>query len=59
MTRGHAPRQVGGEMGTYLEFRVPSASSVGYITIAGLVAAGLDGVKRKMPLPPPVTSHGP
>jgi glutamine synthetase len=46
-------------MGTYLEFRVPSASSVGYITIAGLVAAGLDGVKRKMPLPPPVTSHGP
>ena len=31
---------------------MPSASACAYLVIAGLVAAGMDGLKRQLPLPP-------
>lgn len=37
----------------YFELRMPSASACAYLVIAGLVAAGLDGLARSLPLPPP------
>ena len=32
---------------------MPSASACAYLVIAGVVAAGLDGLARELPLPPP------
>jgi len=37
----------------YFELRMPSASACAYLVIAALVAAGLDGMARQLPLPPP------
>ena len=36
---------------TYLENRLPSGTANPYLLVAGHVAAGLDGLKRKLPLP--------
>ena len=44
---------VDGFRGTYLEWRMPSSSACAYLLIAALVAAGLDGLERESPLPPP------
>lgn len=37
--------------GTYVESRGPSSASNPYLVMAGVVAAGLDGVDRKLALP--------
>jgi len=36
-----------------MELRAPSASACGYLVMAGLAAAGLDGLQRNLDLPPP------
>ena len=36
-----------------MELRAPSASACGYLVMAGLVAAGIDGLQRNLELPPP------
>ncbi|CAL1150052.1 unnamed protein product [Cladocopium goreaui] len=36
----------------YMELRMPSSAANPYLVIAGLVAAGLDGLQRKLELPP-------
>ena len=36
----------------YFEYRAPSASANTYLVLAGLAAAGSDGVKRELVLPP-------
>eukprot|EP00401_Gymnodinium_catenatum_P030110 CAMPEP_0117546600 /NCGR_PEP_ID=MMETSP0784-20121206/46688_1 /TAXON_ID=39447 /ORGANISM="" /LENGTH=463 /DNA_ID=CAMNT_0005343471 /DNA_START=72 /DNA_END=1463 /DNA_ORIENTATION=+ len=40
----------------YMEYRMPSAASNPYLVIASLVAAGLDGLRNKLELPPPLQS---
>ena len=40
--------KVGGESGTYFEWRAPSASANPYLVLAGIVAAGLYGVKNEI-----------
>ncbi|XP_067672423.1 lengsin-like [Haliotis asinina] len=40
------------ESGTYLENRIPSGMSNPYLTLAATIAAGLDGVLKKMECPP-------
>jgi len=37
-----------------VEIRCPDATGNPYLTLAALLAAGLDGVKRKLELPPPI-----
>ena len=44
--------KVDGEKGTYLENRMPSSQCNPYIVMAATVAAGLEGVEKKMELPP-------
>lgn len=41
----------------YIELRMPSSSASPYLIIAGLVAAGLDGLRRKLPLRPPKSAE--
>jgi len=36
----------------YMELRLPSACACPYLIVSALVAAGLDGLKKKLPLPP-------
>ncbi|XP_046341205.2 lengsin-like [Haliotis rufescens] len=40
------------EAGTYLENRIPSGMSNPYITLAATIAAGLDGIEKKLECPP-------
>ena len=40
--------KAGGQSGTYFEWRTPSASCNPYLVLAGIVAAGLDGLKNKI-----------
>ncbi|XP_071106519.1 lengsin-like [Haliotis cracherodii] len=40
------------ETGTYLEHRIPSGMSNPYITLAATIAAGLDGIVKKLECPP-------
>ncbi|XP_046341210.2 lengsin-like [Haliotis rufescens] len=40
------------ETGTYLENRIPSGMSNPYITLAATIAAGLDGIVKKLECPP-------
>jgi ureidoacrylate peracid hydrolase len=49
-TKAYPHSTAGG--GTYFECRMPSASACAYLVIAGVVAAGLDGLARALPLPP-------
>ncbi|XP_033632048.1 lengsin-like [Asterias rubens] len=44
-----------GENGMYLENRMGASASNPYLTLAATVAAGIDGIKRSLPLPPRVT----
>ncbi len=46
--------KVGGERGTYVENRLGSSAANPYISLAATVAAGIDGIQRKLELPPPV-----
>ena len=43
--------KVKGEEGTYIESRAGSSASNPYLTLAGTVAAGIDGIQRKLTLP--------
>ena len=36
----------------YMELRLPSASACPYLIVSALIAAGLDGLKNKLPLAP-------
>ena len=45
-SRGCAPGDA------YVEYRAPSASANTYLCLAGLAAAGADGIKRELVLPP-------
>jgi glutamine synthetase len=47
-----ALRLVGHEQGLRLENRVPGGDVNPYLAVAGIVAAGLDGIKKKMTLEP-------
>ena len=40
--------KAGGQSGTYFEWRTPSASANPYLVLAGIVAAGLDGIKNQI-----------
>ena len=40
--------KAGGQSGTYFEWRTPSASANPYLVLAGIVAAGLDGIKNEI-----------
>lgn len=42
-----------------LEFRVPPADCNTYLTMALMLGAGLDGIERNLPAPPPTLSGGP
>ena len=46
--------KVNGEGGTYVENRMGAAAGNPYITLAATVAAGIDGIQRKLALPPPI-----
>lgn len=39
---------------THVENRVPCGSSNPYLVMAGSIAAGIDGIQRKLPLPPAI-----
>ncbi|HYW26388.1 MAG TPA: glutamine synthetase family protein [Terriglobales bacterium] len=62
VTWGHEDRtaalRVKGARGaeTHLENRIPCAGSNPYLVLAAVVAAGLDGVARKLEPPPPTTT---
>ncbi|KAJ8034075.1 Lengsin [Holothuria leucospilota] len=43
-----------GSYGIYIEHRPISSANNPYISFAAIIAAGLDGIDRKLPLPPPV-----
>ena len=42
----------GAGKGTYFEHRLPGSSMNPYLALAGMVAAGMDGIKNKLELPP-------
>jgi len=42
----------GDEGSCYMELRLPSASASAHLVMAAVVAAGLDGLSRQLPLPP-------
>jgi glutamine synthetase len=42
-----------------IEFRVPPADCNPYLTLAMMLGAGLDGIERRLPPPPPSLSGGP
>jgi glutamine synthetase len=44
----------GREKSTRMELRCPDPSSNPYLMLAVMLAAGLDGVERKLPAPPPI-----
>lgn len=41
-----------------LEYRIPAADTNPYLAIGFALAAGLDGIERRMPAPPPVIDDG-
>ena len=46
--------QAGKEDHTRLELRLPDPSSNPYLVAAVMLAAGLDGIRQQMPVPPPI-----
>ncbi|XP_070580393.1 lengsin-like [Ptychodera flava] len=56
--------RVNGEKGTHFEYRLGGAAANPYLFLAAVVAAGIDGIKRELPLnQPPISeernkSHG-
>eukprot|EP00929_Paragymnodinium_shiwhaense_P112052 TRINITY_DN80310_c0_g1_i1.p1 TRINITY_DN80310_c0_g1~~TRINITY_DN80310_c0_g1_i1.p1 ORF type:complete len:516 (+),score=78.62 TRINITY_DN80310_c0_g1_i1:76-1548(+) len=53
MVRVKPPNAGAGKDNTYLQLRLPSAAANPYLVVAALVAAGLDGLRRSLPLPAP------
>ncbi|XP_038062967.1 lengsin-like [Patiria miniata] len=49
--------KIQGEAGTYLENRMGASASNPYLTLAATVAAGIDGIAKKLPLPARVTGE--
>nr|XP_054755316.1 lengsin-like [Lytechinus pictus] len=47
-----------GKEGTYIENQLWASGCNPYISLAATVAAGMDGIKRKLPLPPSVKETG-
>ena len=41
---------------TYLESRMPTSAANPYLVCAGMLAAGMDGLRHKLEMPPPVSS---
>ncbi|XP_041471654.1 lengsin-like [Lytechinus variegatus] len=50
--------KLNGKEGTYIENRLGASGCNPYITLAATVAAGMDGINRKLPLPPCVKETG-
>ena len=50
-------RLVRAEGATRLEFRLPGADANPYLSVAALLAAGIEGVDRGLALPPPVSGN--
>ena len=46
--------RIAGDRGTFIENRLPGSGCNPYIVMAATIAAGLDGIANKLPLPPPV-----
>ncbi|XP_071506205.1 lengsin-like [Diadema antillarum] len=46
--------RIAGDRGTFIENRLPSSGCNPYIVMAATIAAGLDGIANKLPLPPPI-----
>ena len=42
------------EQNTYLENRLPGSAGSPYLSLAGTIIAGIDGIQRQLPLPAPV-----
>jgi glutamine synthetase len=51
-------RVVGEGKGKRIENRLPGADTNPYLAAAAMIAAGLDGIKRKLPLPPEWRGNG-
>jgi glutamine synthetase len=52
------PRVGGSERGAMrLEFRAPDPSCNPYLAFAAMLRAGLDGIKQRLPLPPPIEEN--
>lgn len=49
--------KVNGEEGTYIENRMAASACNPYLSLAAIIAAGIDGIKRKLPLPNRVTGN--
>ncbi len=47
--------KINGSRGTYFEARNCASASNPYLTLAAIVAAGIDGIERELPLTPPET----
>ncbi|OLZ10379.1 glutamine synthetase family protein [Sulfobacillus thermosulfidooxidans] len=43
--------------GTHIENRLPGADNNPYLMMAAIYAAGLDGIRRQLPVPPPVENE--
>ncbi|XP_072051826.1 lengsin-like [Amphiura filiformis] len=46
--------KVSDQNGTYVENRLPGAGGSPYLSLTGMIIAGMDGIERKLPLPEPV-----
>ncbi len=49
--------QPGNEVHTRIEYRSPDPACNPYLAFAAMLAAGLDGIERELPLPPPVEEN--
>ena len=49
--------KVNGEKGTYIENRMGSSGCNPYLSMAAVIAAGVDGIKRELPLPDDITGN--
>ena len=46
--------KIAGPKGTYIENRLGSSAGSPYLSLAGMIIAGIDGIQRQLPLPKPV-----
>jgi glutamine synthetase len=56
--RSCAFRLVGSDLSIHLENRIPGSDANPYLVVAGMIAAGLDGVHRQLPSDPPIAGNG-
>lgn len=49
--------KINGKKGTFIENRIGASGSNPYLLLAGTVIAGMDGIKRKLPLPQESTGN--